>query len=181
MSNRATNLRAGTEPSLLSIAAKSRRLSLKPLQLIDAEAVRLITDDPAITDAISFMSSPFTLADAENLIRMHASGRDCFAGLWLAEGRLAGVAGAHLQGVDKIEVGYWIASNHQRQGYATEALAASIGALRLLFPNRRVIAECRPENSGSVKVLQKIGFEAVGARGHRPGRMQFFLPKRADP
>jgi hypothetical protein len=38
--------------------AQSKRLSLKPLRLDDANALRSITDDPAITGAISFLSSP---------------------------------------------------------------------------------------------------------------------------
>ena len=150
---------------------ETRRLRLTPLRHEDAEALRLLTDDPAIAGSIHFLPAPFTPADAEALIRCRDSGRDCFLGAWKRGSEaLVGVVGAHLRGENQIEVGYWIGSAFHKQGYATEAALGVITVLRRRFPEREVIAECRRANAASWRVLEKLGFRLTGEAGQRLGR-----------
>ncbi len=152
-------------------ALVTARLELAPLDLADAPAFQALTDDPVITGAVHFLASPFTLADAEALIRQRAGGRDCFIGAWHREdGDLAGTVGTHLRGDDAIEIGYWIAPARHGQGYGGEAAGAVIAMLRRCFPGRRIIAECRRENEASWRLLEKLGFRPTGDAGVRPGR-----------
>jgi RimJ/RimL family protein N-acetyltransferase len=147
---------------------ETRRLWIEPLRAEHAEALQALTDDPAITDVINFLPTPFTLADAEALI----SGNDdenCFLGVW-QDGELIGVVGAHAYGDDRTEIGYWIGARFQGQGYVTEAVSSVIDHLRRVHPLRRIIAECRPENQASWHLLHKLGFLATGEQGKRPGR-----------
>ena len=160
----------GTSPPVAT-----ERLSLRPLTPDDAAEVQCLTDDPSITDAISFLKSPFTRADAEALIAQRGE-RDCPFGIrQRADGFLVGYAGAHLRGETEIEVGYWIAARSHGQGYATEALQALVAMLANRYPGHRIIAECRPENGASWRVLEKAGFQPMGAAGQRPGRQVLAL------
>jgi len=73
------------------------RLHLAPLLPEAAEELHALTDNPLITDAISFLSTPFSLDDAQALIRDHFNDRDRFYGIRaLHNMQLVGVIGAHL-------------------------------------------------------------------------------------
>jgi len=158
------------------VQASSLNFVLAPLAEADGAAVRALTDNPAITDSISFLRSPFTLDDAQGLIRSNGGPEDCFLGVRRrADRALIGVIGTHLRGESAVEIGYWVGAAYQRQGYATEALAALIARIADTLPGRQIMAECRPENLASVRVLEKLGFRNSGASGVRPGRNVFTL------
>ncbi|HXP30792.1 MAG TPA: GNAT family N-acetyltransferase [Stellaceae bacterium] len=156
-------------------ALETPRLRLVRLRAEDAPALAALTDDPLITEAIDFLERPFTREDAAALIRGRGDGRDGFFGVWRQD-RLIGVVGAHLNAKFAIEIGYWIGTASQGQGYATEAAGAVIAILQREFPQRRIIAECRRENRASWRVLEKLGFHPTGAAGSRPGRERLALP-----
>lgn len=153
------------------------RLSIAALRLADADALRRLTDDPAITAAVDFLPAPFTRQDAEDLIQSGRRGQDRFLGAWTrgaagesASGELIGVVGTHLRGAGAIEIGYWIGGAARGRGFAFEAVSAIIGHLAGRFPNRTIVAECRPANVASWELLKKLGFRDTGEEGHRPGR-----------
>src|SRR5882724_876952 len=130
-------------PSLPPI--ETPRLHLRPCQIADAEALRAMTNDPAITSAVDFLSFPFGLADAEGLIVGNGDGRDCFWGVWLKDGAgMIGAVGTHLCGSDSIEIGYWLAAGMRGRGLAGEAVTAVVTALASAYPRRLIFAECRP-------------------------------------
>ncbi len=163
-----------TESLAVLPALATARLALAPLRAEHAAALSAITDDPAIADAIHFLTLPFTPADAARLIAGDGDGRDCFFGAWRGD-ELVGVVGAHLDGADRIEIGYWIARLRHGQGYASEAAAAVIALLRRTFAARAIFAECRPDNAASWRVLEKLGFRPTGAPGARAGRQVLAL------
>lgn len=147
------------------------RLSIVPLQSANARALQKLTDDPAVTEAISFLSTPFTLSDAKALIGRNGGERDCFFGVWKRDDeRLIGLVGTHLRAAAEIEVGYWLGIAWHGRGFATEALHGLTAALEGSLPERSIIAECRPENRASWRVLEKVGFQPTGSSGLRPGR-----------
>ena len=157
-----------------SLRTESERFVLAPMTPADAAALRALTDHPAITDAISFLSSPFSLADANRLIAANGSGNDAFMGVRRrADHALVAVVGAHLRGDMAVEIGYWVGATYHNQGYASEALGVLLAKLAAAYPNRQVIAECRPENAASVRVLWKLGFAQTNTQGVRPGRVVY--------
>ncbi|WP_238184464.1 GNAT family N-acetyltransferase [Methylobacterium trifolii] len=152
-------------------AFETARLSIVALGPADAEALRRLTDDPAITGAVDFLPAPFTLRDAQDLIGSARHGRDRFLGAWAREGRgLVGVVGAHLRGEGAIEVGYWVGGAARGRGFGAEAVAGTLALLARRFPGRSIVAECRPGNVASWGLLHKLGFHDTGEDGHRPGR-----------
>ncbi|HEY5210621.1 MAG TPA: GNAT family N-acetyltransferase [Stellaceae bacterium] len=157
-------------------AIETDRLSLRPLIPADAAALHALTDDPAIIAAISFLRAPFTLADAAALIATNETGRDVFRGIRRrGDEALVGVIGVHEQGTGALEIGYWIGTQFQRQGYAFEAASGVIGGVKTAYPATRIVAECRPENRASWRILERLGFRATGAAGARPGRVVLAL------
>ncbi|GLS47686.1 GNAT family N-acetyltransferase [Methylobacterium gnaphalii] len=147
------------------------RLAIAPLQADMAEEVRRLTDDPAITGAVDFLPERFELADARGLIRAASSGRDVFLGLVEHEDRrLIGIVGAHLRALEAIEIGYWIGGSARGRGYGAEGVEAVVRALAEGYPRRAIVAECRPENVASWRMLHKLGFRPTGDDGKRPGR-----------
>jgi ribosomal-protein-alanine N-acetyltransferase len=75
-----------------------------------------------------------------------------------------------------VEVGYGIVSDHQRRGYASEAVRGLVKRAFDLPEVRRVIAETLPELTPSIGVLRKCGFELVG-EGSEPGVIRFELTR----
>ncbi len=161
-----------------SSTIETDRLRLIALGAADAEPLRRLTDDPAIIDAVSFLRAPFSLADATALIAQNGNGRDLYRGIWRrADNLLVGVIGSHLRGTGAVEIGYWIGTAFQRQGYAHEAALAVVARLRAATPSPRIVAECRPENRASWRVLERLGFRPTDAPGARPGRVELVLPR----
>lgn len=147
---------------------ETARLRLRPLTSPDAEALRLLTDDPAITDNIDFLSYPFSILDAEALIARNDE-ENCFIAV-LKGKNIVGVIGAHTRGNAQLEIGYWMGSAYHGRGYATEAIAGVISQLQLLYCQCQITAECRIENQASWHLLSKLGFQPTGTTGKRAGR-----------
>lgn len=58
-----------------------------------------------------------------------------------------------------VEIGYGINSKHQRNGYCFEAARALTDMALEDVRVEYVTAECLKDNTGSIKVLKKLGFE----------------------
>ncbi|HXE80847.1 MAG TPA: GNAT family N-acetyltransferase [Vicinamibacterales bacterium] len=61
-----------------------------------------------------------------------------------------------------VEIGYGLLPEHQRQGYGTELTGALVKWAFGHSSVERVLAETMPELIGSVRVLEKNGFQLVG-------------------
>ncbi len=72
---------------------------------------------------------------------------------------LIGDLGMHfIDDARQVEIGYTIAPDHQRQGYATEVLTATIATLFTDFGVHRIIASIDPRNLASAALLEKMCF-----------------------
>jgi RimJ/RimL family protein N-acetyltransferase len=71
-----------------------------------------------------------------------------------------------------VEIGYSVVPSRRGRGYATEMVTALV---QQAFADRRVarvIADARPENTPSVRLLTRLGFTAVGP-GEDPGYIRY--------
>ncbi len=149
------------------------RLAIRPFIPADAGDLRRLTDHPAITGPIDFLSSPFDDDHAVALIARNGA-EECFLGLWEGDD-LVGCVGVHLRAGERIEIGYWIDAALRGRGYASKGVAAVLGTIRRAHPDRRIVAECRPANLPSWHLLRKLGFRETGEAGHRVGRALLML------
>lgn len=60
------------------------------------------------------------------------------------------------------ELGYILSPHYQRRGYASEAVAGLLAYAFAAAPVHRVVAHCSPDNIGSWKLLEKVGFQREG-------------------
>jgi ribosomal-protein-alanine N-acetyltransferase len=75
-----------------------------------------------------------------------------------------------------VEVGYGIVRDHQRRGYASEAVRGLLSHAFELPAVHRVIAETLPELAPSIGVLCKCGFRLIGD-GSEPGVIRYELTR----
>lgn len=80
------------------------------------------------------------------------------------DNKLIGACGIHLSNLDNREgwIGYCYNQQYWRNGYATEAAKAIIKFGFKHLNLHRIFATCDPDNSGSAKVLEKIGMIKEG-------------------
>jgi RimJ/RimL family protein N-acetyltransferase len=142
------------------------RLLLRELETDDLDLLAALLGDPQV---MRFWPRPLTRDEAAEWI---ARQRQRYAqdgyGYWLAlereSGRAVGQAGlmeCALDGASELGLGYIIAREHWRRGFATEAAAACLAHGREAL-RRRPIALIRPANRPSIGVALKLGL--------RPGR-----------
>ena len=157
-------------------------LRLAPLGPTEAEAVRAVTSDPAVTSVIPFLPEPFGLEQAQALLDRQENGQDLYLGIrarvadvvpGVPEGTLMGVVGVHLLGDSELEIGYWLPGRYHGHGVAGTAVPAAAAAYARAFPDRRLVAECHPDNTASSRVLARAGFRPLGEPGQRPGRERY--------
>ncbi|GAA1498145.1 GNAT family N-acetyltransferase [Paeniglutamicibacter kerguelensis] len=66
------------------------------------------------------------------------------------------------------ELGYVLGTGDWGSGYASEAAVAMLDFARGTLGLERVVATCRPENTGSIRVLEKSGLRRAGLLpGHK--------------
>lgn len=80
------------------------------------------------------------------------------------DNKLIGACGIHLSNLDNREgwIGYCYNQQYWRNGYATEAAKVIIKFGFKHLNLHRIFATCDPDNSGSAKVLEKIGMIKEG-------------------
>ena len=73
-----------------------------------------------------------------------------------------GLVTQDIEGKDMVEVGYMIRNDLWRQGYATEALRKILDFSFTELELHRIEADCATGNTGSIKVLEKVGMTREG-------------------
>ncbi len=141
---------------------QTKRLLLRPLTLADAEAFFRYRSLPEICRFQSFQ--PKTRAEIEAFLRASENTPQDAPGTWrqlavcLHSGTLIGDIGVHTLDDCQLELGYTLAPEHQRKGYATEAVLAILRQAFSVWNKHRVIASVDPENRASIRLLERLGF-----------------------
>ncbi len=78
------------------------------------------------------------------------------------EHTLIGGAGIHLKDSTNAELGYVLHPAHQGNGYITEVCLALLETGFEQLGVHRIYATCRPQNTASEKVMQRIGMKREG-------------------
>jgi RimJ/RimL family protein N-acetyltransferase len=111
----------------------------------DAEAARLAAFPPRDHDA--FMAH-WSKILADPLLAARTI---------LVDGAVAGHIGSWTSGPERL-VGYWVGREYWGRGVATAALTQFLREI----PHRPLVARVAQHNAGSIRVLRKCGFVAIG-------------------
>ena len=117
-------------------------------QMRDPESVRMAAFTPPDPDDRNAFDAHMTRVRSSPGITMRAV---------TCDGRLAGSIASFPDG-GQVEVTYWIDRPAWGKGVATQALALLLDEV----PARPLYARAASDNAGSLRVLQKCGFTAVG-------------------
>ena len=137
---------------------------LRELQLTDVKSLAENANDIEIwNNTRDYLPNPYSEKDAEEFIKMVSSQSKPASILAIAvDGKAVGVIGVILQkDVERIsaELGYWLGKKYWGKGIMTEAIKQFTKYAFANFPIHKIYATPFDFNIGSLKVLQKAGFE----------------------
>ncbi|KQV20337.1 acetyltransferase [Rhizobium sp. Root1203] len=141
----------------------TRRLTLRPHRLSDADAIAQSLSDFAVTRMLARVPAPYDRQDALDWLVPATSGD-------LPDWQLAITAGddAHI-GTVAIELrhgrwhlGYWLNRYYWRRGYMSEAVVAVLERFSRRMPEMPVHSGVFADNPASLRLQEKLGFRMTG-------------------
>jgi ribosomal-protein-alanine N-acetyltransferase len=169
-------------PCVLPI--RTERLTIRAFTIDDVPAIHAVLYADAT--AMHFIGGPHSPERTRQGIagyieHQRAAGYSFWAVTDTDSGELIGEAGLYpMNGVGPdIELGYALGRDWWGKGYATEAAGAILDAAFEHLGARRVVAVAKRENTGSLHVLDKLGFRFEGERDAWGARQMFFVCDRA--
>lgn len=149
------------------VICKTERLTLRELQLSDAEFVLRLYNDPSFLRHIGDKGVR-TVEDAEQNVRQGAiaSYAQYGYGMWLVEnqrGQAIGLCGLIKRDfLAETDLGYAYLPEFFGLGYAYEAAVAVLAYVAEHSSLKTLVAIVSPDNLASKALLQKLGFEQDG-------------------
>jgi ribosomal-protein-alanine N-acetyltransferase len=148
-------------PSITPIATE--RLILRPLTSEDAEFILELVNDPSFIQNIGDRNVR-TLDDAKRYITngpVASYAKNGF-GLYLVElkdiGEPIGMCGLIRRSMlNDVDIGYAYLPRYWSKGYAIEAALAMKQYARDVIGLKRMVAVVDPQNTGSIRLLEKLG------------------------
>jgi ribosomal-protein-alanine N-acetyltransferase len=155
----------------LELVLVTARLRLRPFADADVEDLWPYVSDPALPRMMSWAAHTDRSQTLEFIRHVNASVASGGGATWAIErdGRVAGCISLEAMQfalrawrVDRAELGYWIAPALWNQGLMTEAADAVIRAGFERIGLHKITVGCIAENTGSRRVIEKLGFRSVG-------------------
>jgi RimJ/RimL family protein N-acetyltransferase len=146
----------------------TERLVLRRFRPADAPVLAEYRSDPEVARYQSW-DAPFPLLRAETAVANFIASDADRAG-WFQyaieraeDRRLIGDVGVHLHdNLLQAELGFTLAREHQKQGYAAEAVRAVLDRLFRLQGLHKVTGECDARNTASAGLMERLGFTLEG-------------------
>jgi len=157
----------GGSPSGSAFAIRTERLTIRPLEERDVEAL-LRYRNIAGMEAFQDWSIPYRREDALALVEQSRRHAGPAPGEWVqfgveTDGEMVGDVAIWLDGSGLVaEIGATVAPEYHSRGFATEMVT---GVIDWLFQERkvhRIRASHDPRNGASATTLDRLGFEYVG-------------------
>ena len=149
---------------------KGEHVTLRRLKLADVKPFVAYRCDPDVARYQSW-EAPYPLADGERLIRAMQRQHPDTPGQWFqfavvlsSTGELVGDCGTKSDAADprQAEIGYTIARQQQGRGYGIDTVRTLLGYLFDRRDKHRVTASCDPRNTGSMRLLERVGMRREG-------------------
>jgi RimJ/RimL family protein N-acetyltransferase len=145
---------------------QSHRLRLREFRDDDFEAVHAYASDPEVVRFLQWgpnseENTRDFLKRAQELAHVDPRVGYEFAVTLADTGKLIGGMGIHVEGSNAM-IGYCFSRPAWGQGYATEAAKLVVGFGFGSLGVHRIWADCDAENTGSIRVLEKLGMTREG-------------------
>ncbi|MEY4926831.1 MAG: hypothetical protein RI894_1267 [Bacteroidota bacterium] len=139
------------------------KVLLRPWGNSDAEQLATLANNPKIGGNLTNrFPYPYTLSDANGFIAMTQSSDFVHIFAVEADGQLVGGAGVHPKDdIDckNLEIGYWIGEPFWGRGIATDAVRLLVEFGWKNYDVTRIYARVFGPNIGSMRVVEKLGFQ----------------------
>ena len=155
----------------LPLVIETARLVLRPWTVDDLEAIWPTVSDPAFPTLMSWEAHKTKDETREWLDRASrvVSSNEEVSWAIEHEGKAIGAIGLHEIAwqvrafrLDRAELGYWLATGHQRKGIMTEAVQAIVRFAFETIGLHKVVVTCMAENVASRRVIEKAAFRWLG-------------------
>ena len=147
---------------MADLIIKSDRIFLRPLNAADAKVLFAYRSKPQVS--IFQLWKPAEIRDAAEFIDKAGFTSDLGNNQWnqfavclQTNQEMIGDVGVLLND-DKAEIGFTIAPDFQRKGFAFESVACLLSYLFKKTSIKMIIAYSDPKNMASINLLKKIGF-----------------------
>ena len=152
----------------MTIPFETDRLLLRTMQADDLDALYEIWGSPEVMKYCGGASTKSQIQRSIEFYRrlQNEKGYSVYTVLLKETSSIIGVCGFNpAENEHEVELLYHFNQHCWGKGYAAEAAAACVAALRKNGPNvRKIIAAVDPANPASGKVLRKIGMTAAGMK-----------------
>jgi len=140
---------------------RTGRLTLRAPAMADLAALVSLANNWNVVSTTAAMPFPYLEAHGREFIEGANDPQNPLAYVIAQAGVPLGVISLKFAGAGPPELGYWLGEPHWRKGYAPEAVAAIMDAVRAGGLISAVKARVLTENPASVRVLEKAGFVVV--------------------
>lgn len=140
----------------------TERLVLRAPHEADLESMVALADNPRVAAMTASLPHPYGLDDARRFLSdCERLDTGCRYAITLAEnGAFIGSGGID-PGSKGLRLGYWLGEPYWGKGYATEAAQALVELAFRATDIGTLHVACRPENTGSRRVIEKCGFHCT--------------------
>ena len=158
----------------------TKRTYVREITVQDLDALYALYEEEGITD---YTEPLFEREKEELYTESYIDHRYYYYGygMWVVcdtkTGALIGRAGIEhreVEGEVCMELGYVIGTAYQRQGYATEVCASIVAYAKEELEIEQLHCFIHPNNKGSLRVAQKLGFTQCQSKEHRQGELWHF-------
>ena len=152
----------------------TERLRIEPFTGTEAAELSSLMNDAEIASMMATIPHPFTEPQAAAWLAerpfQHSMDSGFGAKISLYNGTLIGFVGI---GGEPVNTAYALGRAHWGQGYATEAMRGFLDHTIQTFGLKEITAGVMFDNPASQRVLDKLGFDKVGEKPHKPsGRLE---------
>ena len=145
---------------------QTSRLVLRPYRDADAVVLTRLINDPRIYRNVGRIPPGQPVEETRRIQReravANAAGKSAGFCAYLGDELVGMAGGGESPDTGLIDFGYWIAPDHWGKGFVTEAGAAVLHWFVHNQERREMTAGYFPDNPGSGRVLEKLGFRKSG-------------------
>lgn len=146
-----------------------------PMELSRLETAYAYSSDRENTKLMVFLPHESRAETEEYLRECEKQWASCEPEFWefaimLGDVHVGALTLYFLNGGATAELGWILAAEHQKKGYATEAALGLMDFIKNELGIDRVIAQCDRENHGSRRVMDRLGLRLCDTTGLRKNR-----------